>query len=302
MCCFSCTPKGGRLLDAKRMKEYMDQASDIKTVKNIAFSGGEAIMHFRQFLDCVSYAAGLGFNATLVTNGFWAADEKKGYRMMNTLAEAGLKQVSISVDTYHQEFVPIETERKAARILAELGLLSALTFMDTKDGACMGNSLDELRPEIYGAELILYPLFEAGAAGKNIPGDQYLRLCEARAAACPYEKDIAVLFDGSVMMCCSQYSHVIPMTHLGDFYENSLQETITAFNQNDFIYILLHSGFEWYVNAAEELGYTFNSHYGVACELCHAIFSNAELTEKLKPAVKREADRLRLSKLFGKTI
>jgi len=300
MCCYSCTPKGKRLLDANRMKQYMDQAADLKTVKNIAFTGGEAIMHLNQFTDCVSYASKLGFNATLVTNGFWAADEKKGYQMMEMLKKAGLRQVSVSVDKYHQEFVPVETERRAIRILRDLDLLSMLTFMDTKDGTCMGNSLENLRPEIYGASFIYYPLLEAGAAKDNIPGGSYLRLCEADTAVCPYSNDIIVLFDGSLMMCCAQYSHEIPMTHLGNFYQNTLQEAITAFHQSDFIYVMLRNGFSWYINEAGKLGYSFDSHYSVACELCYAIFTDAELVRKLEPAVKREADRLRLSKLFGK--
>jgi hypothetical protein len=302
MCCYSCTPKGDKLLEKARIKEYIKQAKEVGTIETIGFSGGEAILHYDQFLDCVSFAADLGFNVTLVTNGFWAADYDKGFKMMKRLARAGLTQVSVSLDKYHQEYVPLETARQALHILKKLDMLSMVTIMDTKDSECMGALLDDLRPELYSLDMILYPLFEAGAAKDNIESDQFLRLCEAKTAACPYESDIIVLFDGSLMLCCSQYSHEIPMTQLGHYEKDSLAQAIENLRRNDFLYVLLHRGFGWYVNAAGQAGFELDEHYGVSCELCHAIFSNAPLVEKLSPQVKKEADRLRIAKMLGKAV
>jgi len=101
------------------MKEYIDQAHEIKSIKNVSFSGGEAMMHYDQLKECVAHAAGLGFNTALVTNCFWAADHDKGRGMMSGLVDAGLKQVYISLDKYHQEYVSVETVRKAMRILID---------------------------------------------------------------------------------------------------------------------------------------------------------------------------------------
>jgi TPR repeat protein len=302
MCCYSCTPKGGNVLEAARVKEYIAQAKAVGTIKNISFSGGEAIMHYDLLCECVLFAAERGFSVMLVTNGFWAADYDKGYKMMERLAKAGLGQVSVSLDKYHQEFVPLETALKALRILRKLGLLSMVTVMDTKDGSCMGTLLDDLRPELYNLNMILYPLFKAGAAGENIDGSQFIRLCESKNALCPYSNDIIVLFDGSLMLCCSQYSHNIPMARLGDFYKDSLEQAIMALKHNDFFYILLKNGFSWYIKAAAELGYGFDEYCGVSCELCHSIFGNEALFEKLAPVVKQEADRLRIAKILGKSL
>lgn len=299
MCCYSCTPKGKQLLHVDRMKAYMDEAKSIPGIENIAFSGGEAMMHYDQLLECVSYAANLGFNATLVTNGFWAADYDRGYEKMKTLVDAGLRQVSVSLDKYHQEFVPIQTAKKALRILKKLGVLSMITIMDTKDGSSMGETMDHIRPEIYEAGLILYPLFEAGAAKKNVAQDQFLRLCKPETATCPYANDVVVLFDNSVMMCCSQYSHQIPMVHIGKFEEDSLAQSIQNFRQDDFIFILLSQGFGWYVSQMKRMGYPVRPSYGVACELCHEIFTNQKLVEALSPLVKEEADKMRMKKLLG---
>jgi hypothetical protein len=302
MCCYACTPKGSRLLDAARMKDYIRQAKSAGSIRTVNFSGGEAMLHYDQLLDCVSYAAGLGLDSTLVTNGFWAVDYAQGFQKMERLAHAGLKDVSVSLDRYHQEYVPLETARAALRILRELGLLSMVTIMDTKDGSCAGTLLDDLRPEVYDLNMILYPLFEAGAAKDNIDNGQFLRLCAAETAVCPYSSDIIVLFDGSLMLCCSQYSHKIPMARLGHFETDSLEQAIETLRHNDFLYVLLHGGFGWYLDAAKALGYTFDAYYGVSCELCHAIFSDAALVRELSAPVKKEADRLRILKMLGKAV
>ena len=156
MCCYSCTPSGKQLLNIARMKEYMDQAKELATIENIAYSGGEAFTHYEQLKECVAYAAGLGFNVTIVTNGFWA-DSDEGVKLMGDLVGVGLRQVSVSLDKYHQEYVPMETARKAVRALSGLGVLSMITIMDTKYGASLEATTNNMRPEIYGADLILYP-------------------------------------------------------------------------------------------------------------------------------------------------
>jgi hypothetical protein len=298
MCCFSCGPSGKQLLNMARMKEYMDQAKELGTIETIAYSGGEAFTHYDQLKECVAYAARLGFNVTLATNGFWAGNDE-GVRLMGDLVRAGLRQVSISLDKYHQEYVPMETARRAARVLSDLGVLSIVTVMDAKDGTSLKETLDNMRPEIYGPDLILYPMFNAGAAKGNFNDDQFIKACRTETARCPFSRDIVVLFDGSLMMCCSQYSQDIPIAQLGKFDADSLETAVTRLKQSDFIYVMLNDGFGWYVERAGEFGCSFDQFYGVPCELCHDIFTNGKLVEELAPLVRQEAGKLRVAKLLS---
>ena len=66
-----------------------------------------------------------------------------------------------------------------------------------------------------------------------------------------------------------------------------------------FIYVLLKNRFAWYAQKAEELGFCIEEKYSIPCELCHFIFTNEPLVEKLRPHVTREAERLRMEKLFA---
>lgn len=300
MCCFSCTPKGKALLDKEMIKNYIRQAAEIETVKTISFSGGEAILYYEQLKECMEYAKGFGLRTTLVTNGFWAKNYEKGYEMIKGLVDAGMTDMSISVDKYHQEFVPIESVKNAICIASELGIMSAVTMMDLKDGESVFNSIEALRPEIYGKDLIVYPVFPAGKALETIDPDQLIRACDSSKAACPFDHFITVLFDGTLMMCCTQFSVQIPMTHLGKFGETSIQEAIHNFQNNDFIYVMFSNGLSWYAELARNLGFPVEEKYCVSCHLCHELLGNPEFVEKAKPYVTKEAGRIRLKKLLSR--
>ncbi len=300
MCCFSCSPQKNTVLDKDLIKDYIRQAKEYGTFKTISFSGGEAILYYEQLKECVAFAKGLGFNSTLVTNGFWGANYDKGYTMISALAEVGLTDLSISVDQFHQEYVPIQAVKNAIRISERLGILSALTLMDLKDGKSSCESMEKLRPEIYGKDLIVYPVFPAGEAIRHIPEEQLIKVCHKDTAVCPYDNDIIVLFDGTVMMCCTQFSQEISMTHLGNYTKTSLREAMEAFKNNDFLYVLLANQFKWYVDLAKKLGFELEENYSVACHLCYTLFTKADFVKAVKPYVKAEVDRIRMSKLFGR--
>jgi len=300
MCCFSCTPHNRTLLDIGLVKDYIRQAAELGTVKSINFSGGEAIMYYDELLECIACAKSYGFRSTLVSNGFWAADMEKGRALLGGLVAEGLTDLSLSVDQFHQEYVPLTSVRNAMRLAEEFHVLSAITLVELRDGFSAAFSMDALRPLIYGKNLIVYPAFPAGAAVKNIPDDQFIRVCAPDSARCPFDHTFTVLFDGSVLMCCSQFSREIPPVHLGRYETTTLKDAIHNFNNNPYLYVLLSEGFKFYVDLARSLGFSVDEHYCVACHLCHHLLGNALFLQAALPMVEEEASRLRLNKLLGR--
>jgi hypothetical protein len=281
------------------MKDYIKQASEIGTFDTVGFSGGEAILHFGQLKECMAYASSFGFRSTLVTNGFWGRERERGTGMISELVDAGLGGVSFSIDKFHQEFVPLEAVANAMRICEEFGVLSSATLMDQNDMSSAPATIRALRSELYGRDLVLYPVFPAGDAAGTLPDESIIRECIASRAICPFEPGITIMFDGSVRICCSQFSDEIPMTCLGQFDEISLAEAIAAFNENDLIYVLLKKQFGWFVERAIELGVPVAEKYSAPCELCHELFTNEKFLREMAPVVKEEACNLRFEKIFA---
>jgi len=76
--------------------------------EGIHIGGGEPFGDFERLLEIVRAARAVGY---VETNGFWATETDVVRRHLRTLAEAGMMQLSISADPYHQEFVPPERVR-----------------------------------------------------------------------------------------------------------------------------------------------------------------------------------------------
>jgi hypothetical protein len=76
--------------------------------EGIHIGGGEPFGDFERLLEIVRAARAVGY---VETNGFWATDAEIVRTRLRALAEAGMMQISISADPYHQEFVPPERVR-----------------------------------------------------------------------------------------------------------------------------------------------------------------------------------------------
>jgi hypothetical protein len=84
----------------------------------VHLSGGEPFGDWERLIDLCrrAKAAALGPLEKVETNAFWATDEKVVADRLAALGEAGMGKISISADPYHQQYVPIERCRLAARV------------------------------------------------------------------------------------------------------------------------------------------------------------------------------------------
>jgi len=58
----------------------------------------------------------------VITNGFWSTKTEKIRKIAEDLARSGVNKVSISVDCFHQEFIPTEIVRRTAASCVEAGI------------------------------------------------------------------------------------------------------------------------------------------------------------------------------------
>ena len=84
-------------------------------------TGGEPFGRWPQLIAIVRQARreGLGPLEKVETNGYWACDEATIRDRLAALDDAGMKTLGIAADPYHQQFVPIETVRRLARLAGE---------------------------------------------------------------------------------------------------------------------------------------------------------------------------------------
>lgn len=59
---------------------------------------------------------------SVITNGYWSNDVKKVEEIAIKLKEAGVNSIDISVDAFHQEYIPLDIVRKAAEACLKVGI------------------------------------------------------------------------------------------------------------------------------------------------------------------------------------
>ena len=305
VCCFQCSPKRSFLMDESVMRRYIDEASQLGTVERIGFSGGEALLYPDLLKRTMRYAKEThGFQSTLVSNGFWAADYQKGLALMKELKDCGLNGIRLSTDCFHQKYVSPKTFRNALRILHETGLLDDVSIMDTVGGTNISTVIENLRPEIYLVPSIMwYPVFlcettcsnpDLGLEEKDIP-----RPCAWDKCSCVDVTGVVMHIDGYIYNCCSPYSFDIPKMRLGKIGETTLEE-VRRQRSDPFLDLIRRDSVSWFAKKAKELDpeFHFKETYSNSCELCKDILCNEELVHKLEPYVKQEVWKLKLNKIM----
>ncbi len=88
----------------------------------VHLTGGEPFGDWERLIELCRRAKqqNLGPLKSIETNAFWATDEQIVHRRLGELDAAGCDKLVISTDPYHQQYVPIENCRLAARVAQEL--------------------------------------------------------------------------------------------------------------------------------------------------------------------------------------
>lgn len=134
----------------------------------IHIGGGEPFLDFDRLLAVVRAAGGIGY---VETNGFWATDAAAIRRRLEALAAAGMMQLSISADPYHQEFVPpgrVHLLYETAREVLGPGGVRVRRWkwaQDPKDVAAMP---EEERQALFADFLRRYPERMSGRAAEEL--------------------------------------------------------------------------------------------------------------------------------------
>jgi len=85
--------------------------------------GGESLLYPEIVCAIHGQAKNVGIPVReILTNGFWSTRTEKIQEIAQNLAKSGVTEVSISVDCFHQEFIPLKSVKKAANSLIAAGI------------------------------------------------------------------------------------------------------------------------------------------------------------------------------------
>jgi len=118
--------------ERKRIPSHIDKDKAVEIVrrvgeeygpKSVMTFGGEPLLYRETVFAIHKEAENMGIPVRdVITNGFWARKTEKIEEVAVGLAKSGVNDVHISVDCFHQEFVPLKIVRKAAESLVKAGV------------------------------------------------------------------------------------------------------------------------------------------------------------------------------------
>ncbi|MEC5289577.1 radical SAM protein [Aurantimonas sp. C2-6-R+9] len=128
-CCFNSSPQVADRLDPAFVLEAIAHIPEDVTL--VAFTGGEPFLHGRNLVRYVEAAKSRSFKTRIVTSGYFATSKRAARLRFQPLADAGLDELSISWDDYHEEFVAFDCVRTLVQTAREAGVYTAISSVQS---------------------------------------------------------------------------------------------------------------------------------------------------------------------------
>jgi len=127
--CKHCSNGGHRpnrgSVDADAAVAAVEQLVERYQVKSLMTFGGEPLLYAETTCRIHAAARDNGIPIRqIITNGFFSRDERRMEEVANALCESGANDVLLSVDAFHQEYIPIEPVMYFADALIRCGIPS----------------------------------------------------------------------------------------------------------------------------------------------------------------------------------
>lgn len=265
----------------------------------LAFTGGEALIHKDEVFTLTRRASTAGLNVLIMTNGFWARNEHGARRMADEMADVGVSHVCVSTDRYHiGQGLPFEVCFTAARELKDRRIKAKVQYARERDDPFADAFLEEARRQ--GLVVDVFPIYPFGRAARF---ERALLLYDEEApdVRCPFGP--LIMPDLQVIKCCggdyvSERAHDEHPAVLGDLRHESFRDIITRALRGDDVLTMAFCA--W---GPKKLGQVLGEDfwkteelapfYGM-CDLCCRLLNDPERVERLREKLSDPAQRRKI--------
>ena len=298
-CALGCSPKAVGSLSGSRMKDIIAESLQLFDIKNIVFTGGEPLLYKADVSKAISYAKKNGIKTRIVTNGYWATTPLKAEKLLFELVKEGLSEINISVDDFHQEFIPLGNVKNAVEASLKLNLPIHLAHKTYPESKSNKNTYEKLiNKEIKDIkELNNQEIKEAGitfSSGITVPIGRhankvalddwkvyqpvnYMSNCDNLLDS------VNINADETLSPCCGLFDKKTSMFRYAKLSELSLEEILNKASKNAIYNWLAIKGPYEFRNLLKELNSNllFSDEYYQNCQICNEIFNSSEAVKTI---------------------
>ncbi len=276
MCITESSPARKEELSLEDGFHFIDQAKEFDLLISIA--GGEPFLLLDKLQALVEHAAAHGLTVCCVTNAYWATSHEKSLRTFKDLKDRGLTMVKVSVDDFHQEFIPMEHVANAIRAGIQAGLQVQIqntctsVNKDTRYYAFCLKAFHNVDISKVGAnEDTRLPI---GRCSETYPEQDFKLFEELRSEYSRCFKELIVDITGEVLPCCNPL-----IAPIGNLKKDSLKTILERAQSNFYFNLFKEKGPVSFARMLEkEKGISLSKLKFVnECHLCTYLFSIPEV-------------------------
>ena len=250
------SPSQTGTMTLENIRQILNQAKQLDTVKWIYFEGGEPFLYYPIMVRGILEAAGRGYQIGVVTNSYWATHVDDALEWLKPLA-GKVQDLSISTDLYHSD-QPYSVEAKITGEAArKLNFPVSVLSVAQPDVCEVSTTKGQLQEGESGL------MFRGRAAEKL--ADKAQQFPWENFNECPYE-DLEQ--PSRVHIDPSGNVHLCQGISLGNIYKTSLSKICSQYDpsQNPIIGPLHLGGPKELV---QRYGVAHSDTYADACHLCY---------------------------------
>lgn len=271
--------QGCGYVDPQKAAEAVEKLTDIFDIDSLMTFGGEPLIYTDVTCQIQNKAFQKGItNRQLITNGFFSKNADDIRKTALSIRNAGINDILISVDAFHQETIPLEFVRLFAEALLAQNVESIQFHPAWVVNSSHQNRYNELTNRILDSLSDLKigisrgnDIFPSGNAGKYLqefyqkPNDLNLTVECGKAPYTSRLDDVHVLFiepNGDAMICAFT---------IGNIYKEDIKTLIERYNpyDNKMMKLLMDGGVKSLVEYAQSRGEVIDtSDCYSACSVC----------------------------------
>jgi hypothetical protein len=284
-CAPSCEPTKSDRPDVAFFASVLRQASQVAHIKkDVAFVGGEPTLFPAELWQLLGIAHDCGFSPSITTNGWWGRNESRRSAFMEKFIQLGLRRIELSVDAFHQEFIPMKAIQAVLRECRTSGV-SAIVRSSVNRNNRLGDALRGLDLHLLEGHLIASsPVIPIGRAAAVLAVEDNFALPTV-AGSCRDALNLTVRYDGVTTPCCVG-TELVPSLHLGNARQTPVALLVERFMSSFVLKNLTELGPSCLLamlpqNVTKRFATSSGGHVGI-CHLCLRMAADKELQQHLR--------------------
>jgi hypothetical protein len=279
-------------LNTEEIKDVIDRL-DVDTIRMVAFTGGEPMLLGDKLLYLIQSAKRRGFVTRLVTSAYFGKHVSNANAKVEKLKSAGLDEISISWDDFHEEFVDFSAIHNVYWAAKRRGITAAVNIVQTAQSKWTAAVVREaLGLDASSDDTITEsPINLTGRAETELK-DTGLRP-ERTVGPCPYVVTGPTLSAKNKLLACCGVIQDTPQLVLDEnFRPENLESALEKSRYSPLLMWLYLRGpyaIMEYISKKSGVHVPSKEEVGGNCEACRRLFHDEQFSREVDAAVQDKA-------------